>query len=177
MTRSIWLMDGRCCVHRVRHVILHPRSSIGMFDSDLTKEGFYRHFIDNQRIDHHRFVIYALREMNDGELSTFCSTPFTNLTPTSSQFTASRNFTSDYEVRAYTSGCYYLDKDNQWKSDGLTVSKGRKHRPFRSRRFALGWSVNKLWTNAMLFDASHNLCWGLPTGSNEYQLEFCPGER
>ena len=32
------------------------------------------------------------------------------------------NFTSDYEIRTYTSGCYYLDSNNHWQSDGLIVS-------------------------------------------------------
>ena len=31
------------------------------------------------------------------------------------------NLTSNYELRIYTSGCYYLDETNQWKSDGLVV--------------------------------------------------------
>ena len=29
------------------------------------------------------------------------------------------NFTSNYELRIYTSGCYYLDSNNNWQSDGL----------------------------------------------------------
>jgi hypothetical protein len=32
------------------------------------------------------------------------------------------NFTSDFELRIYTSGCYYLDQYNNWQSDGLLVS-------------------------------------------------------
>ena len=32
------------------------------------------------------------------------------------------HFTSDYAIRVYTSGCYYLDENNQWKSDELRVS-------------------------------------------------------
>jgi hypothetical protein len=32
------------------------------------------------------------------------------------------NFTSNYELRIYTSGCYYLDTNNNWQSDGLVVS-------------------------------------------------------
>ena len=32
------------------------------------------------------------------------------------------NFTSNYELRIYTSGCYYLDSNNNWQSDGLLVS-------------------------------------------------------
>jgi hypothetical protein len=31
-------------------------------------------------------------------------------------------FTSNYQLRVYTSGCYYLDRNNQWKSDGMLVS-------------------------------------------------------
>ncbi|CAF4417841.1 unnamed protein product, partial [Adineta steineri] len=31
------------------------------------------------------------------------------------------DFTSNYELLIYTSGCYYLDESNNWKSDGLTV--------------------------------------------------------
>jgi hypothetical protein len=30
-------------------------------------------------------------------------------------------FTSNYQFRVYTSGCYYLDETNQWKSDGILV--------------------------------------------------------
>lgn len=31
-------------------------------------------------------------------------------------------FSSDYGLRTYTAGCYYLDASNTWQSDGLTVS-------------------------------------------------------
>ena len=31
------------------------------------------------------------------------------------------NFTANYQLRIYTSGCYYLNENNQWKSDGLVV--------------------------------------------------------
>lgn len=35
-------------------------------------------------------------------------------------------FTSDYELRVYTSGCYYFDElVNQWSSEGLLVSRLR----------------------------------------------------
>jgi hypothetical protein len=51
---------------------------------------------------------------------------------------------SDYELRTYTSGCYYLDSDNNWQSDGLVVSYvvcffyGKKLVFYR-----LGWTINK----------------------------------
>ncbi|CAF4409745.1 unnamed protein product, partial [Adineta steineri] len=37
------------------------------------------------------------------------------------------NFTSNYELRIYTSGCYYLDENNSWKSDGLIVGSLTNH--------------------------------------------------
>lgn len=95
-------------------------SHIEKFDSDLTDEGLYKHFIDNQRVGHHQFVVYALREMNASEVITFCSATSTTL-PLPSRFTTIRNFTSDYELRAYTSGCYYLNEEDEWQSDGLIV--------------------------------------------------------
>ena len=50
----------------------------------------------------------------------FCSNLSLNSNPpiTNERF----NFTSNYQLRVYTSGCYYLDQNNQWKSDGLMVS-------------------------------------------------------
>ncbi|CAF4162103.1 unnamed protein product, partial [Adineta steineri] len=41
----------------------------------------------------------------------------TSLPITDESFT----FTSNYELRIYTSGCYYLDANNNWKLDGLIV--------------------------------------------------------
>jgi len=37
------------------------------------------------------------------------------------------NFSSNYELRIYTSGCCYLDLNNNWKSDGLMVSIPNKN--------------------------------------------------
>lgn len=32
-------------------------------------------------------------------------------------------FSSDYSMQIYASGCYYLDDHHHWQSDGLTVSE------------------------------------------------------
>ncbi|CAF4451521.1 unnamed protein product, partial [Adineta steineri] len=37
------------------------------------------------------------------------------------------NFTSNYQLRIYTSGCYYIDNNNQWKSEGLIVGPLTNH--------------------------------------------------
>ena len=63
-------------------------------------------------------MIYALRELNSTEMIHFCS----NRSITDPPITDQRsNLTSNYQLRIYTSGCYYLTEDNQWKSDGLIV--------------------------------------------------------
>jgi hypothetical protein len=86
---------------------------------DLTNENTYNYFIDNQRTLNHQSIVFGLRELNSTEISDFCSNISMNNPPITNQ---RFNFTSNYELRFYTSGCYYLDKTNQWKSDGLVVS-------------------------------------------------------
>jgi hypothetical protein len=34
-------------------------------------------------------------------------------------------FSSDYSIRIYKSGCYYLDNNNNWQSNGLKVNKNK----------------------------------------------------
>ena len=96
------------------------------FHVDLSKEGLYTFFIDNHRTSNHHSVIFGLRELNSSEKSQFCS----NLSPMSKdpplpneQF----NFTFDYELRLFTSACFYLDDNQQWKSDRLTVGPLTNH--------------------------------------------------
>ena len=98
---------------------------------DLT----YKYFIDNQKTFGHQSIIFGLRELNSTEINN-CS--ITNPPITNEKF----NFTSDYELLIYTSGCYYLDKNNQWKSDGLLVSF---YFYFRQKSFLFnkGWIENK----------------------------------
>jgi hypothetical protein len=91
------------------------------FNLDLTNDGFYRYLIDNRKISNHQFVVFGLRELNETEILHFCpNVPMNSSLPII--FDESFNFSSDYEVRTYTSGCYYLDKNNTWQSDGLIVS-------------------------------------------------------
>ncbi len=86
---------------------------------DFINESIYTYFINNQQTSNHQSVIFGLRELNSTEMIDFClNSSILNPPITNSRF----NFTSNYELRIYTSGCYYLDESNQWKSDGLLVS-------------------------------------------------------
>ncbi|CAF4190333.1 unnamed protein product, partial [Adineta steineri] len=91
---------------------------------NLSNETLYKYFINNQQTSDHQSIIYGLRELNSTEMMNTCSnTSISSLPITDQRF----NFTSNYQLRIYTSGCYYLDKNNQWKSDGLTVGPLTNH--------------------------------------------------
>ncbi|CAF4158129.1 unnamed protein product, partial [Adineta steineri] len=101
-------------------------SSINLIDGwtlfwpfNLTNDDIYRYFIDNQQTPTHQSLIFGIRELNLTEINHYClnSSSLNSLPITDEPF----NFTSNYELRIYTSGCYYLDENNNWKSDGLTV--------------------------------------------------------
>lgn len=88
---------------------------------DLTSDDLYKYFLDNQRTAGHQSIIFGLRELNETEMEYYCSNiSIYNHLP--SDFYSPFNFTVNYEIRTYTSGCYYLDANNIWRSDGLRVS-------------------------------------------------------
>ncbi len=61
----------------------------------------------------------GIRELNPTEFSTYCS----NNTPSTAPITdASVHFSSNYYIRAYTSGCYFLDQNSYWQTNNLVVS-------------------------------------------------------
>ncbi|CAF4272596.1 unnamed protein product, partial [Adineta steineri] len=85
---------------------------------NLINDDIYRYFIDNQQTPTHQSLIFGIRELNSTEMNNYClnsSSINMSLPITDKPF----NFTSNYELRIYTSGCYYLDENNNWKSDGL----------------------------------------------------------
>ncbi|CAF3684254.1 unnamed protein product [Adineta steineri] len=91
---------------------------------NLTNESMYTYSIDNQQTFGHQSIIFGLRELNSTEFRDFCiNSSIVNPPITDEKF----NFTSNYELRIYTSGCYYLDENNQWKSDGLLVGPLTNH--------------------------------------------------
>ena len=86
---------------------------------NLTKDGIYKYFIDNEQTKDHQSVLFGIRQLKPNEIHSFQtkSSSTTNLPNLNTKF----NFTCDYDLRIYTSGCYYLDENENWKSDGLLV--------------------------------------------------------
>jgi hypothetical protein len=91
-----------------------------MFNLDLTEENLYTTYIDNEQTSTHSSLIFGLRELNSTEMIDYCIKNFSIVN--SFNINEGNNFTSDFELRIYTSGCYYLDQYNSWQSDGLLVS-------------------------------------------------------
>lgn len=68
----------------------------------------YKIFIDNTRISHHQWATIGIRELKE------CLDENEH---------ESIQFSSDYSLRIYSSICLYLDENNHWQSDGLTVNR------------------------------------------------------
>jgi polycystin 1L2 len=91
----------------------------------LSNDNVYNYFLNNQLTTNHQSLIFGLREFNSTEFDTYCSNSSINRTiPISDEPV---QFASNYQLRVYTSGCYYLNTDNQWKSDGLIVGSLTNH--------------------------------------------------
>jgi hypothetical protein len=89
---------------------------------DLTSDGRLTYFIDNEKTSGHQSTIFGIRELNSTEFPMYCVNTSSNILITDRAF----NFSSNHEVRTYTSGCYYLDSNNNWQSNGLLVNKINK---------------------------------------------------
>ena len=67
------------------------------------------------------FVGYVIRELDQNETSSYCISGTTS--STSFPFSQNRvNFTCDFMVRSYTSGCYFYDTSTgKWSSYGMHI--------------------------------------------------------
>ena len=75
---------------------------------DLSSDNLYTFYLDNEQTSHHHSFIFSLQELNSSDCS--------------KKSLFKQHFTTDFYLRIYTSGCYYLDQYNEWQSDGLKVS-------------------------------------------------------
>lgn len=86
---------------------------------DLSINGStYTYYIDNRQTAGRTALTFKLHEFISSELPTICQNRSKDHPPI---FTEPADFTSEYYLRIYSSGCYYLDQNNNWQSDGLWV--------------------------------------------------------
>ena len=86
---------------------------------------FHSFFFDNEQTRNHESLVFGLRELNSSEIHLYCLNNNSQMTPpiTNERF----NFTSNYGLRVYSSGCYFLDENNQWNDRGLRVGNKTNH--------------------------------------------------
>lgn len=139
------------------------------FHLDLTNDSIHTYFIDNQRSAYHQSVIFGIRELNSSEVTDFCTNNAMKNGPP--LFDQPFNFSSNYELRTYTSGCYYLDSNNHWQADGLLVSLNST--VVARHLLHLGWISDKSPSNSMLLNSSDNIRWWLFNSTSSDKLELC----
>ena len=65
---------------------------------------------------------YGIRELNNNEFNTYCLNSSYFKLISSPLITYAVNFSNDFFIRTFTSGCYYYDEENGiWSSSGLEV--------------------------------------------------------
>ncbi|CAF0820451.1 unnamed protein product [Adineta ricciae] len=87
---------------------------------DLRSNKNYTHFIDNTQTLDHQSIVYGIRELTVTQMDQFCS----NQTYSSEDlllFDTPVVFSDNYELLIYQAGCFYLDDNNNWQSNGLIV--------------------------------------------------------
>ena len=73
------------------------------------------------------YIGLGLRELNETEIIVYCQNE-TEPSLTSPPLTDKNNFTSDFGIRTFTSGCYYLDTSTgNWSSDGTQTFPDTNH--------------------------------------------------
>ena len=93
--------------------------------SILCPQDFHSFFVDNEQTRNHKSLVFGLRELNSSEIVSYCRNNKSQMNPpiTNERY----NFTSNYKLRVYSSGCYFLDENNQWNDRGLKVGNLTNH--------------------------------------------------
>ena len=88
----------------------------------LYNDSYYLFFQNMSQINgFNGFVGYLIRELSFTEINTYC---LSNTLSVSSLLSTQNqtNFTSDFMIRSYTSGCYYYNSDTgKWSSNGMEI--------------------------------------------------------
>jgi hypothetical protein len=111
-------------VNEAKTVLSVSSYSMFFFSDQIstTSDGnLYAYFLSNVQTANHTSAMFGIRELNQTELTAYCpnnSSVGTSTVPVTDRLL---NFTANYRIRVYTSGCYYLDTDSNWRSDGVVV--------------------------------------------------------
>ena len=114
-------MDLNYFVQLVSHDFVSLKISfIKEYLSDITNDRYYRYMINNEIVANNRSVILGVRELEDDEIQQWCVEK-TQFHLATLHFESPASLISGYQIRAYLSACYFLDKQGHWKANGLKV--------------------------------------------------------
>jgi hypothetical protein len=85
----------------------------------LHTDGFHSVHLDQHHVRSHASIVFGVRELTDNEVQYSCSARSMSAAPP--MIDEPLNFTCDYSIRAFSSGCFYLDDQQRWQINGLTV--------------------------------------------------------
>ena len=92
-----------------------------------TSNGYiYSYILDNTRTVRRQYAMFGIRELSASELAAYCANNGSVSNSTTPITDRTANFTANYQIRTYTSGCFYLDRNLYWRSLGVTVSWRRE---------------------------------------------------
>jgi hypothetical protein len=86
-------------------------------------ESFYLFFQDMKAINGFKgFVGYSIRELSSNEMNQYCNAGSSASLSSLPLIKNQVNFTSDFMIFAYSSGCYYYDVNSgKWSSHGMEL--------------------------------------------------------
>ena len=93
-----------------------------MLITDNNNESYYRFFLNMSQVNGFKgFVGFSIRELNSYEMNLYCNES-SNKIKSFPLLRKNHNFTSDFMLRTYSSGCYYYDPlKNEWSSEGVDI--------------------------------------------------------
>ena len=143
-----------------------PRLNSSINDVDgwtiLCPSDLQSYFLDNQQTTGHQSVIFGIRQLDATEINYLCmNQAIQSPAPPPPRVDHAFRFTENYKLRLYTSGCFYLDADHRWRSDGLMVKCLFSSLSHLIRSLA-GRTVDQSVSYAMFIDSLDNIRWWFP---------------
>ena len=86
-------------------------------------ESYYSFYQNVSQVNGFKGMVgYSIRELNTNEFRFYCSSSVSLNSRTYPTSQNQSNFTNDFMVRSYSSGCYYFDSSTgKWSSDGMDI--------------------------------------------------------
>ncbi|CAM4771183.1 unnamed protein product [Rotaria magnacalcarata] len=106
----------------------------------------YSYFLDNIQTLNHAYAMFGIRELNASEYHSHCI-KYVNASNSAVLVKDEIvNFTSNYQLRSYSSACYYLDASLYWDTQNMLVGPQTSHTQTQCftnhlTTFAGGWIV------------------------------------